>query len=82
MILQDSSSLFRIFLQTDRSGSLGELNYSASAGASGGEYVEQLLLSLLEQEEINLCLTVSANSSQVETVSFLPVVVLALHHCY
>ncbi|THU71936.1 hypothetical protein C4D60_Mb04t06800 [Musa balbisiana] len=63
---KDSSSLFRIFLQTDRSGSLGELNYSASAGASGGEYVEQLLLSLLEQEEINLCLTVSANSSQFD----------------
>nr|XP_009395617.1 PREDICTED: NAC domain-containing protein 72 isoform X2 [Musa acuminata subsp. malaccensis] len=61
---KDSSSLFRIFLQTDRSRSQGELNYSASAGASGGEYVEQLLLSLLEQEEINLCLTVSANSSQ------------------
>ncbi|CAL9755177.1 unnamed protein product [Musa acuminata subsp. burmannicoides] len=61
---KDSNSLFRIFLQTDRSRSQGELNYSASAGASGGEYVEQLLLSLLEQEEINLCLTVSANSSQ------------------
>ncbi|URD96668.1 (No apical meristem) protein [Musa troglodytarum] len=61
---KDSSCLYRIFLQTDRSRSQGELNYSASADASGGEYVEQLLLNLLEQEEINLCLTVSANSSQ------------------
>nr|XP_009411038.1 PREDICTED: NAC domain-containing protein 72-like isoform X5 [Musa acuminata subsp. malaccensis]XP_009411039.1 PREDICTED: NAC domain-containing protein 72-like isoform X5 [Musa acuminata subsp. malaccensis] len=57
-------SLCRVFQQTDRRTNQEENFFSASAGDSGGEYIERILLTLLEKEEGNSSSRISANNSQ------------------
>lgn len=71
MILQKNyGSLCRVFRQTDRTNQ-AEQFFSASAGDSGGEYIERILLTLLEKEEGDSSSRISANNSQVLVISFL-----------
>ncbi|URE27176.1 Myosin N-terminal SH3-like domain [Musa troglodytarum] len=57
-------SLCRVFLQTDRRTNQTEQFFSASAGDSGGEYIERMLLTLLEKEDGDSSSRISANNSQ------------------
>lgn len=63
---QHNSSLCRFFLQNDERSDNGEQCGPVSSNSADGEYLESVLLSLIEQEERNLPLRDAANGSQEE----------------